>query len=601
MELSVVHEEKPLGLDPTGALAGDTEPLLVLKFGSSLLRTLGDLPAVAGEIYRQRRKGNRIIAVVSAMEGETDRLFKEAADARAGICCAGTAELVSLGEERTAALLKIACDQIGLPCTICRPEELRLHTSGSELDADFDALIPFVLLHKLETTGVVIVSGFVGLNEHGERTLLGRGGSDFTAAIIGGELGAKTVRLYKDVDGVFERDPAVDPHAHKFAEVSYEDALRLARPLVHAKAVEFAASKQLPIEVERIGSSSPTRIGGECRVEARAQGSSPVRVALAGYGVVGQALTRRLANDTRFEITSILVRDTGREREVQPPVRLTKNVAEFSKVDADVLVEVLSCERTAATLSCRRLRKGIPVVTASKRVISEWFPEIAANAAAGRTHIRYSAAVGGSMPLLEAIGRAKGAKPIERVGGILNGTVNFVLQRLNGGSSLSDALDLARKRGFAEEDCEADLSGDDAASKLKIIAQQAFGARPHEVKVHAERLDEALAAIIGASSERWVQLSQVTMSKGGIEGRVRFCPASEAGIWVAPNEWNVGTIRFEDGAEISVRGRGAGGCATAEAVLADLYDFLEERSCAQVNEAEGSSDRHYSAGHRVVA
>lgn len=595
MKLSVVQEEVAVRVDSESTPVGMAKPLLVLKFGSSVLRTIADLPAVAGEIYRQRRKGNRIIAVVSALANETDRLFKEAATVCAGTNCTGTAELVSLGEERTAALVKIACDRIGLSSAICRAEELRLYTDGSALDAGFSALIPFILLHKLEAAGVVIVPGFVGLNELGERCLLGRGGSDFTAAILGGELGANAVRLYKDVDGVFEQDPLVAPDARKFDEVSYEDALRLAGQLVHAKAVEFAEAKQLPLEVETIGSSSPTRIGVRCRIATSEQGAAPLKVALAGYGVVGQALARRLADDPRFEVASILVRDPGRKREMAPLARLTADVAEFSKVRADVLVELLSCERTGAALSCARLRKGVPVVTASKRVVSEHFIELAANSAAGCADWLYSAAVGGAMPLLETIDRATGERPIAGVRGILNGTVNFVLQQLYDGSSFGDALDLARERGFAEEDCEADLSGGDAAAKLKIIAQRAFGILPNDLDVRTERLDKALAAIIQASRERWVQLSQVSASNGRIEARVWFCPASEAGIWAAPDEWNVGVIRFEDGTETSVRGRGAGGAATAEAVLADLHDLLEKRSRVLVSAPQGISKERFSA------
>lgn len=221
--------------------------LLVLKFGSSVLRDLGDLPAVAGELYRQRRMGRQIIAVVSALGTETDYLFQEAKIAAGGIDCKGAADLVSLGEERAMMLLRIACKRIGLPAGICRAEELGIEADGSEQDANYVRLAPKTLLSKLDEHGLVIVPGFVGTSSDGRR-LLGRGGSDFTAAILGGELGADCVRLYKDVDGVFDQDPAVAPNAHKFESISYAQALAVARPLVHSKAIEFAASRDLPIE-----------------------------------------------------------------------------------------------------------------------------------------------------------------------------------------------------------------------------------------------------------------------------------------------------------------------------------------------------------------
>jgi homoserine dehydrogenase len=574
MKLSVVHQQTVEAL-PTGIPVGEAEPLLVLKFGSSILQTIDDLPAVAGEIYRQRRKGHRIIAVVSALAGETDRLFREAARLCAGTNCSGVGELVSLGEERTAALLKIACDRIGLTAAICRAEEIGLHTEGSDVDAEFRSLTPFALVRKLEATGVVIVPGFVGVGEQGQRTLLGRGGSDFTAAILGGELEAKTVRLYKDVDGVFENDPALVPSARKFDDISYKDALLLARPLVHAKAIDFAAARHLPIEVETIGSSRPTRIGSWCSSACTAPSPRPIRVALAGYGVVGQALATRLAHDSRFEIKTILVRDPGRKREVAPPVRLTNDVAEFARVEADVLVELLSCERTGAALCCDRLRRGVPVATASKRLVSEHFTALEASASVSGAPFLYSAAVGGSAPLLEAVDRAAAAGEIKKVRGIFNGTINFVLERLSQGARLDEALDLARENGFAEENCEADVSGADAAAKLKIIARRAFGVSPASVNVAAERLDKKLASRIRASGERWVQLSQVYRSGNRIEAGVGFCPASAEGLQALADEWNEGLIELVDGRQFGVRGRGAGGAATAEAVLADLYDLLD--------------------------
>jgi homoserine dehydrogenase len=110
-------------------------PIAVLKFGSSVLHGIDDLPRVAGEIYRHRRAGWRVVAVVSALAGETDALFAQAATVASGVDCAGIADLVSLGEERTAALLRIACDRIGLPGEICRPEALGLATSGEALNA----------------------------------------------------------------------------------------------------------------------------------------------------------------------------------------------------------------------------------------------------------------------------------------------------------------------------------------------------------------------------------------------------------------------------------------------------------------------------------
>lgn len=574
MKLSAIKDE--IGYEP-GPLS-EAEPLLVLKFGSSVLKSLDDLPAIAGEIYRQRRKGNRIIAVVSALDGETDTLFDQAQGVANGASCSGIAELVSLGEERTAALLSIACDRIGLKASICRVEELGLYTSGSELDADFHELLPFALRNKLAHFGLVIVPGFVGIGKDGERTLLGRGGSDYTAAILGGKLGAKAVRLYKDVDGVFEDDPAIDPCARKYAQVSYDEALTHASKLVHAKALTFAAARGLSIEVEAIGSNTPTRIGGPNLFASGSLEPRALRIALAGYGVVGQALAKRLENDPRFEIAAILVRDVARMRHVPPPVPLTNDIERFAAVDADVLVEVLSCEATGAALSSTSLEEGIPLVTASKQVVAKHYTVLAAAALDGDTTLSRSATVGGGTPILESIARARAAGSIVQISAVLNGTVNFTLERLSQGKSLAEAIAEARERGFAEEDSEADLSGADAAAKLKIIAEAAFGIAPERLFVETDRLDEKRARQVLASGQRWVQLSEIRRGKECIRARVMFKPASAVPIVAVSEEWNTACIELEDGRLFSVLGRGAGGAATAEAVLADLYDLLEERA-----------------------
>jgi homoserine dehydrogenase len=556
------------------------ESLLVLKFGSSVLKTLEDLPRIAGEIYRQRRKGHRIIAVVSALAGETDRLFEQARTLAKGTSCSGVAELVSLGEERTAALLAVACDKIGLKAGICRVEELGLYTSGNELDADFHELLPYSLKSKLDAKGVVIVPGFVGIGKYGERTLLGRGGSDFTAAILGGELSAKSVRLYKDVDGVYEADPAENPAARKYAQVGYEEALRRASKLVHAKAVAFAAQRNLPIEVEAIGSDAPTRIGGPSLFEGEKTASAPLRIALAGYGVVGQALASRLKDDPRFQIGTILVRDPARTREVAPPAPLTNQLEPFAEVKADVLVELLSCEPTGAALCATYLEDGIPVVTASKQVIAKHHGALAAVAERGKATLFNSATVGGGTPILEAVARARAAGPIAAVSAVLNGTVNFILERLHEGKDLAESLNEAKSRGFAEEDSSADLGGLDAAAKLKIIAQTAFGIEPEELYVETEALDEKLARTIGASGQRWVQLSEVRKGANCTRAFVKFVPLSTAMLVPVHEEWNCARIELENGRTVEVTGRGAGGPATAEAVLADLYDLAERRAAA---------------------
>ena len=120
------------------AASSATAPLHVLKFGSSVLRTAADLPIVAGELYRQRRAGRRIVAVVSALAGETDRLLAQAAGVTGPVDCAGIPDLVSLGEERTAALLRLA-DHLDRRIRVLSRRACRAHLD--QADAEFRAAV----------------------------------------------------------------------------------------------------------------------------------------------------------------------------------------------------------------------------------------------------------------------------------------------------------------------------------------------------------------------------------------------------------------------------------------------------------------------------
>ncbi len=569
MSLSVVPK-----VEAAPVAEAASTPVAVLKFGSSVLRSVDDLPRVAGEIYRRRREGWRLVVVVSALAGETDALFAQAATVAGGVDCAGIADLVSLGEERTAALLRIACDRIGVPAAICRPEALGLATEGASLSAQPVALDDAALRAALET-GLVIVPGFVGLDAAGRRTLLGRGGSDLSAVFLAGALGAEKVRLYKDVDGVYDRDPAVLKDPKRFTDISWADAARVAGKLIQPQAIDHAAQFGLPIEVTGIGGDEPTRVGACTGAAAPVSARRPLRIALAGYGVVGQALAKRLTSEADFEIVSILVRDPGRTRAIAPPCSLAGTVEAFLATPADILIDVLSCDATGEALSRRLLGSGRHVVSASKRVVARAGAELDALAATRGGMLRHSAAVGGAAPVLETVAEARQAGEIAEVAAVLNGTVNFILDRLHAGADLAIALDEARAAGFAEEDSSADLEGHDAAAKLKLIAARAFGVDPAGVEVTTEALNDAAAARIRASGRRWVQAARLMDGTA----RVELVPADEAGLPALPGEWNCARVTTRDGRDFACIGRGAGGAATAEAVVADLFDLREAAGC----------------------
>jgi homoserine dehydrogenase len=300
-------------------------------------------------------------------------------------------------------------------------------------------------------------------------------------------------------------------------------------------------------------------------------------VGLAGYGVVGQALVARLARDQRFEIGPILVRDTSKCRTVPPPQPPTDDTATFLAARRDIIVDILSCEETGARIALELLPRGVEVVSASKRLISGRYGALCNAAEAGSARLLYSAAVGGSAAILETVDRARERAPIASVTAVLNGTVNFILSRLARGHSFGAALAEAQKAGFAEEDCEADVSGADAAAKLRLIATHAFGISPEHLHVSTRRLDEEAIGQFGTS--RWVQVARLRRSGNRVHASVDLVPAAEVPELDIPgNEWNCARVDTTDGLSFTACGRGAGGAATAEAIVADLYDLVASRA-----------------------
>jgi homoserine dehydrogenase len=298
----------------------------------------------------------------------------------------------------------------------------------------------------------------------------------------------------------------------------------------------------------------------------------PLRVALAGYGHVGQALAARLEGDPATRIVSILVRDTARPRAFAPPVPPTASVDHFVYPEADVLVDVLSCHKTGAALASRCLAMGIHAVSASKRAVSTRYEALTGAARAGAAKLFYGAAVGGAAPILETVAAARRLSPVVEVAGILNGTVNYLLDRLARGRPFEAALVDARLAGFAEEDPSEDLTGADAAAKLRLVAIEAFGPEAAAaLKVDAQALDAARAAAIAASRERWVQLARLRRTAEGLEAQVTLERAPDVRALPAlPDEWNAAAVTTEDGRVFRCLGRGAGGAPTSEAIVADL-------------------------------
>lgn len=309
-----------------------------------------------------------------------------------------------------------------------------------------------------------------------------------------------------------------------------------------------------------------------------------VRVALAGCGAVGSALLRELdarrvtierRHGRRVELTGVLVRDVAKRRSADVNTSLlTASVDEFLASDADVVIEAIGGIEPARRIAEWALTHGRELVTANKELLAAHGTHLHALAHRHGGTLRYDAAVGGGVPVLRLLDDALGAGTPSLVRGILNGTSNYVLGRLERGDSLGDALRAARDAGFAEEDASRDLDGRDAAAKLALVAWAAYGVAPEAVT--------ATRRSLLPDPSRYVRLAR---RHGGVLRQVAECAVADgrvtAGVElvIVPRGSALGLVRDEQNlvevhsgwsAPLSAAGPGAGGAPTATALLADF-------------------------------
>lgn len=225
----------------------------VLKFGSSVLACPQDYLRVADALKARVAEGRGIVAVVSAMEGQTDALLTAARSVSARPPDSLIGALLATGEEASVALLALALAARGVRAEGLKASRLPILTRGALDDAEPIAVDTAQLRSALDRSDVVVFPGFVGVDVTGAPSLLGRGGSDLTALFLGHALGDAEVWLVKDVDGVYPADPRTNPGIAAYEEMDWSEAIRVGGEIVQGKAVEFAAQHRLRFRVAGMG------------------------------------------------------------------------------------------------------------------------------------------------------------------------------------------------------------------------------------------------------------------------------------------------------------------------------------------------------------
>lgn len=324
-----------------------------------------------------------------------------------------------------------------------------------------------------------------------------------------------------------------------------------------------------------------------------------MNIALLGLGTVGLEVARLLIEDAQrlkhitgepLPLAAIVDKDLSPRAGFKIPksVRFTDDLASvLADPSITVLVELIGGTKPAKTFVRDALRAGKHVVTANKALLAESGPELRAEADRAGVQLRYEASVGGGIPIIKALGESLAANRVQKLYGILNGTANYILtQMLEKELPFAAALKDAQRLGFAEADPTLDIDGSDTAHKLAILTRMAFGANIEIGAIAKEGIGEITQQDLQYAREMGYAiklLAASSLQKDGLEVRVhpalvpRLHPLASV-----KNEYNAVFVVGDRVGELMFYGRGAGGRATATAVVADIMDIASARRAPRV-------------------
>lgn len=340
--------------------------------------------------------------------------------------------------------------------------------------------------------------------------------------------------------------------------------------------------------------------------------TEPLRLAIAGLGTVGAALVRVLQTKREFladrcgreiVVAAVSARSKGRDRGVDlSSARWFDDPVEMARADGiDVFVELMGGEDGPANDSIRAaLASGKHVVTANKALLARHGVELAAMAEERGLVLNFEAAVAGGIPVIKAMRETLTANTIQRVSGILNGTCNYILTRMEQeGISYEDCLADAQRLGYAEADPTFDVEGFDTAHKLSILTAIAFGTKIAADEIYVEGISNISAADIEAAKALGYRIKLLGVAQKtdtGIEQRVHptLVPV-DAPIAQIHGVTNAVAIDADIVGRLVLSGPGAGGNATASAVAGDIADIAKSRPGHQHAPAFGTPAAHLAA------
>ena len=265
--------------------------LIVQKFGGSSVKDAEHLRNAAGIIAETYLEGHDVLVVLSAQGDTTDELIGKAQEVNPRPSKRELDMLLSTGEQISAALCAMTLETMGLPCVSLAAWQAGIQTTGAHMDARIRRIEPERIQAELAQHRIVLVTGFQGVDQVGDVTTLGRGGSDTSAVALAGAFGAELCQIYTDVDGVYTTDPRIVSDARKLEEISCDEMLELASQgagVLHSRSVELAKKYRVELEVRSsLGRMPGTKVREVTKMEKTdiagvAKDTTVARIALVG-------------------------------------------------------------------------------------------------------------------------------------------------------------------------------------------------------------------------------------------------------------------------------------------------------------------------------
>ncbi|WP_201512401.1 aspartate kinase [Psychrobacter alimentarius] len=226
--------------------------LIVQKYGGTSMGSIDRIKNVAKRVKRWHDNGHKVVVVVSAMSGETNRLIDLARQISNQPDPREYDQMVSTGEQVSISLLAMAIKELGIGARSFTGRQVAIKTDNAHNKARIESIDDGNIREQLDAGNIVIVAGFQGIDDEGNATTLGRGGSDTTGVAIAAALGADECQIYTDVDGVYTTDPRVTSKAKKLEKITFEEMLEMASlgsKILQIRSVEFAGKYGVPLRV----------------------------------------------------------------------------------------------------------------------------------------------------------------------------------------------------------------------------------------------------------------------------------------------------------------------------------------------------------------